>query len=93
MPNHKSALKRIRSNEKKRIRRRIFIGRVRKYVKDARKAIKEGLSDALTLIRRAEAVLASAVSKGLLKKNTASRLTSRLYKAYNKEIRASESVV
>lgn len=62
------------------------MGRVRRSLKDARKAISENNPGARVLVRNTEALLASGVSKGIIKRNTARRLTSRLFMALNKTI-------
>lgn len=81
MANHKSALKRIRSSEKKRVRNRIIISRARTEVRDAREAIASGkVKDAQAATVEAIRILDSAVSKGVLHKNNAARRKSRLMK-------------
>ena len=75
MANKKSALKRMRQNEKKRLHNRLFRGRARTEVKKARLAIDSGdveLARAVTLDK--------AASKGKIHKNNASRRKSRLMK-------------
>jgi small subunit ribosomal protein S20 len=84
MANHKSALKRIRQNEKKRLRNRIYISRTRTEVKQARQAISAGNVDAarqatLEAIR----ILDKAANKGIIHKNAAARRKSRLMKRLN----------
>jgi small subunit ribosomal protein S20 len=81
LANHKSALKRIRSSEKKRVRNRIIISRARTEVRDAREAIASGkVKDAQAATVEAIRILDSAVSKGVLHKNNAARRKSRLMK-------------
>ena len=79
MANIKSAIKRNKQNEKRRIRNRIFRGRARTAVKKARQDM--GGSD-LGAARKAtlEAVSAldKAAEKGVLHKNNAARRKSRL---------------
>ena len=45
MANHKSALKRIRQNEKRRLHNRVYRNRARTLVKQAREAIESGDAD------------------------------------------------
>lgn len=81
MANHKSALKRIRSSEKKRVRNRIVISKARTEIRDARDAITAGsVKDAKTATLEAIRTLDKAVSKGILHSNNAARRKSRLMK-------------
>lgn len=84
MANHKSALKRIRSNERKRIRNRLVRNRTRTFVKKAQAEISTGAApDAREATLAAIRELDKAVSKGVLHKNTAARRKSRLMKQLN----------
>jgi small subunit ribosomal protein S20 len=81
LANTKSAKKRIRQNEKRRARNRVFRGRARTYVKKARMAIESGdleAARAATLVAVSE--LDIAAQKGVLHDNNASRRKSRLMK-------------
>lgn len=81
MAHHKSAKKRIRSSERKRIRNRIFRSRARTHVKTARALMEQGDVDAAR--REAELavqVLDKAAGKGILHRNNAARRKSRLMK-------------
>jgi small subunit ribosomal protein S20 len=84
---HKSALKRIRSSERKRIRNRLVKVRVRTFVKKARAQLSAAQPDAAT---SREAVLAAikeldkAATKGVIHRNNAARRKSRLMKQLNK---------
>jgi small subunit ribosomal protein S20 len=81
LANTKSAKKRIRQNEKRRARNRVFRGRARTYVKKARMAIESGdleTARAATLVAISE--LDKAAQKGVLHDNNASRRKSRLMK-------------
>lgn len=81
MANHKSALKRIRSNEKKRQRNRIWRSRTRTEAKQADAAIQAGdLEEARQATIEAIRVLDKAANKGVLHKNNAARRKSRLMK-------------
>ena len=84
MANHKSALKRIRTNERKRLRNRLVRNRTRTFVKKARLEIDGGdASNAREATAVAIRELDKAVSKGVLHKNTAARRKSRLMKQLN----------
>jgi small subunit ribosomal protein S20 len=81
MANHKSALKRIRQNEKRRQHNRIFRTRARTLVKKARVAIAGGeLEAAKEATRVAIRDLDMAASRGTIHKNNAARRKSRLMK-------------
>ncbi len=78
MPNHKSAEKRDRQREKRRLRNRLIVSRMRTAVRKARAAIDEGKPEAGDLVKQAVSFIDKAVTKGSLKRNTASRYISRL---------------
>ncbi len=81
MANIKSQIKRNRQNEKRRLRNRVFRGRARTYVKDARLSIEEGdLEQARKTTLEAISALDKAAEKGVLHKNNASRRKGRLMK-------------
>ncbi len=79
MANIKSAIKRNRQNEKRRIRNRIFKGAARTSVKKARAAIETG-DAAVALQATLDAIrsLDKGAAKGILHKNNAARRKSRL---------------
>ncbi len=79
MANTKSAIKRIKQNHKRRLRNRLFIGRARTYVKQARTTITGGSpEDARTATLSAISALDKAAEKGIIHKNNAARRKSRL---------------
>ena len=79
MANIKSAIKRNKQNEKRRLRNRIFRGRARTYVKRARIQIEDGnMDEARTATLEAIRALDKAAKKGILHKNNAARRKSRL---------------
>jgi small subunit ribosomal protein S20 len=73
--NTKSAIKRIRQNERRRLRNRAMRSKIRGTVKAARAA--EGTARA-TVVLEAIRLLDKAVSKGVLHRNTAARKKSAL---------------
>jgi small subunit ribosomal protein S20 len=73
--NTKSAVKRIRQNERRRVRNRAVRSQVRSAVKDARAA--QG-PEQRTSIAEAIRALDKAVSKGVIHRNTAARKKSAL---------------
>lgn len=82
MANHKSAIKRIRTSARRRIRNRVYKSQTRTAVKKARVAITSGaeIETAIEETRLAVSQLDKAASKGIIHKNTASRTKSRLMK-------------
>jgi len=81
LANHKSALKRIRSSERKRLRNRNVRSSTRTMIKRARTTLQEGDPDAAReAIREAIRTLDKAVSKGVVHRNNAARRKSRLMK-------------
>jgi len=81
LANTKSAIKRIRQNEKRRVRNRIYRGRARTYVKKARMALESGdVEVARTATMQAVSELDIAAQKGVLHNNNASRRKGRLMK-------------
>lgn len=81
MPNIKSAIKRNKQNEKRRLRNRYFRGRARTFIKQARQEIEsEQIEEARAATLTAVSALDKAAKKGILHKNNASRRKSRLMK-------------
>ena len=81
MANIKSAIKRNKQNEKRRLRNRYFSGRARTFVKKARSAIEgNDLEEARQATKEAISALDKAAEKGILHKNNAARRKSRLVK-------------
>jgi len=76
---HKSTIRRARQSEKRHDRNRAALGAVKSLVKKVQTAVAEKKTeDAKTSLRIATSALSKAVSKGLVKPNTASRRISRL---------------
>jgi len=82
LANTKSAKKRIRSNERKRVRNTMYRSRVKTAVKKAEQSIFTGTPDEAT-IREAISTLDKAAGKGIIHKNNAARRKSRLMKKLN----------
>ncbi len=81
MANSKSAIKRIRQNEKRHLRNRYYIGRVRASIKEARQALaSESIEEARASTMKAVSALDKAAVAGVLHRNNASRRKSRLMK-------------
>lgn len=85
MPNKKSAIKRVRQNERRRIHNRAKRSDMRTAVKKARLAAETGnLENIDQLVADAHRKLGKAAKTNLVKKETAARHISRLMKAVNK---------
>jgi small subunit ribosomal protein S20 len=80
MANHPSALKRMRQNEKKRLRNHSYKSKVKTAIKKYLQAVADKSADTTTLLNSAASLLQKGVSKGIYHRNTASRTISRLYK-------------
>lgn len=81
MANHKSAIKRIRQNEKRRLHNRAFRNRARTLVKKARVAIASGdAEEAQRATMTAVRDLDKLASRGVIHKRNAARRKSRLTK-------------
>ena len=78
MANIKSAEKQNRKMIKNRARNRAAMATLRTAVKKARTAVDSKTEDAGTLVKEAVSIVDSAVTKGILKRRTASRYVSRL---------------
>lgn len=82
MPHHKSAAKRVRTNEKRRQRNLEVKSRVRTALKQVRTAASP--EEAAKALRGAVSVLDRATKKGVLKSGTSQRHKSRLSKYVHK---------
>ncbi len=82
MANIKSAIKRNKQNEKRRVRNRIYRGEARTFVNKARVAISGKDAEAAKAATLAAiSALDKAAQKGVIHKNNAARRKSRLMKA------------
>jgi small subunit ribosomal protein S20 len=85
LANIKSAKKRARQNEKRRMRNRYYKTTARTYVKKAKALIDAGqLDEAEVAVKSAARALDVAAGKGIIHKNNASRRKSRLMLHLNK---------
>jgi small subunit ribosomal protein S20 len=76
--NTRSARKRIKQNERRRLRNRAIRSQVRSAVKDARAVEPTPGAQARDTIREAIRTIDKAVSRGILHRNTAARKKSAL---------------
>ena len=89
MANHKSAEKRNRQSQVRRIRNRANRTRMRNAIKVVDAAIANGAQeDAQTALKVAIPVIAKTAAKGTIHKKNASRKVSRLTKRVNKMMAA-----
>lgn len=88
----KSVLKRIRQNEKRRLRNQAWRTRIKTSVKKVEEAIAQNNKDTIqSVLKEAIKIISKAASKGIIHKNTASRKISRLMKKVNSLLVPSES--
>ena len=76
---HKSTIKRARQAEKRNQRNRTVLSSVKSLMKKVLSAVEEkNAEEAKASLREATSALHKAVTKGVIKRNTASRRVSRL---------------
>ncbi len=79
MAQHKSALKRIRRNDRRRRVNRARLGRLRTFVKLVESAIRDGdKATAQAALKTAEPAMMRGAQKGVVHRNMARRKISRL---------------
>ena len=85
MANIKSAKKRVLVNEKKAAQNQMIKSAVKTEIKKVRAAVEAGnKEEAAKALLAATSAIDKAESKGVIKKNTASRKVSRLTQRFNK---------
>jgi small subunit ribosomal protein S20 len=89
MPNHKSAEKRVRQNEKRRDVNRNNRGRLRTSIRKLRAALTASDANSVQeLLPATISTIDKAVQKGVLHRNAAARYKSRLTKHVNNQASA-----
>jgi len=84
LANYKSAIKRARQNEKRRLRNKSSRTRIKNIVKDVRLAVSEQSNEAaLNKLDIAKSIIDNAAKKGVIHRKTASRKISRLSRLIN----------
>ncbi|MGB9790083.1 30S ribosomal protein S20 [Thermotoga caldifontis] len=85
---NKSALKRVRQSEERRLRNKSYKTRMKNAVKAVMEAIKAGedRDKIMQLVREAISAIDKAASKGAIHKNQAARRKSRLMNFVNKSL-------
>lgn len=81
MANHKSALKRIRSNNAKRLRNRYQLKTTRTFIKELRNS--EDKATAEELLKKVTAMIDKLAKRNIIHKNKAANNKSRLTKFVN----------
>lgn len=81
MAHHKSALKRIKTSKRNRIRNRYSHSTMKTRIKDLMKA--NSREEGLEKLNKAVSTIDKLVKKGIIHKNTASNKKSRLMKYVN----------
>jgi small subunit ribosomal protein S20 len=85
MANNKSAEKRIKVNERRRLRNQTYRSATRTIVKKAERAIEVGPGEQTTVsLAAALSQLDKAAGKGIIHRNAAARKKSRLMARFNK---------
>ena len=84
MANHKSAIKRARQNEIRRLRNKGTKTTIKSIVKDVRSSVGEASGEETKVkLNAAQSVIDKASKKGVIHKRTAARKISRLTKLAN----------
>jgi small subunit ribosomal protein S20 len=84
LANHKSAIKRARQNEVRRLRNKSVKTKIKNVIKDLRPSVSEtSKEEALKKLDIAKSSIDRAAQKGVIHKKTASRKISRLSKLVN----------
>jgi len=78
MAQHKSALKRIRSNESKRLRNKYYLKTTRTFIKKLRKSTEK--EEALELYKKVCSMLDKLAKKNIIHKNNAANKKAKLHK-------------
>jgi len=81
MANHKSAIKRIRQNEARRLHNRYYAKTTRTFVKKLRKTTNK--EEALKLLPMVSSMLDKLAKRNIIHKNKASNLKSKLARYVN----------
>ncbi len=78
MAHHKSAIKRIKTNERNHARNKMYKTRIKNQIKKVRAA--ENKEEGQRLFRQTESLLDKLVVKGIIHRNTAANKKSKLAK-------------
>ena len=83
MPNIKSAIKRVKVNQKKADQNKMKKSEIRTVIKKAKGSVAESSENTAELVKAAQVTLDKAAASGYIHKNAAARKKSRLTKAAN----------
>ena len=84
MANHKSAIKRARQNEIRRVRNKTTKTRIKTVTKNVRLAAESSAGeDTISALNSAKSIIDNAAKKGVIHRRTAARKVSRLSKLVN----------
>ena len=84
MATHKSAMKRARQNEVRRLSNKNYKTRSKNVIKEVRTAVAENSADqARETLKKAVSVIQKSASRGVIHKNKAARKISRLSRRVN----------
>jgi small subunit ribosomal protein S20 len=87
LANHKSALKRAKQNESRRLRNKVTKTRTKNATKNVHLALSgDTPEDAVARLNEAKSIIDNAAKKGVIHKNTAARKVSRLTKHVNSSV-------
>ena len=78
MAQHKSALKRIRSNESKRLRNKYYLKTTRTFIKKLRNSTEK--EEALELYKKVSSMLDKLAKKNIIHKKNAANKKAKLHK-------------
>lgn len=84
MPNIKSAIKRVKVNQKKNLRNRMVKSSVKTAIRKFNNTLSTDTAKAQHNLGSVASVIDKAAAKGVIHRNTANRKKSRLAKALNK---------
>ncbi|RLB12455.1 MAG: 30S ribosomal protein S20 [Deltaproteobacteria bacterium] len=91
MPNHKSAIKRMRQNEKRRLRNKAYKTRIKNAIKKVRVFVEnKDIENATKSLSEAVSIIQKVAGKNIIHKNNASRKISKLTRLVN-GLKAQES--
>ena len=85
MPNIKSAKKRVKTNKRDEIKNRTAKATLKTALKKTSVAVVAGEKEAAELLQSTQALIARTSKRGIIHKNKAARLQSRMAKQDNKQ--------
>ena len=90
MPNIKSAIKRVKVNEKKNLRNRMVKSGMKTSVKKFEAVVASDPKNATSLLGATSSAIDMAASQGVIHKNAANRKKARLARRLSKAVAAAE---